>query len=89
MSDAKLIASKLAQPPFNKTINVIQLHDDYTPAQLIQLCHEVMSFIDSQTPNSPFKLVSDIRNEDPESTIIRMFDFLKVLKFNNHHGQEL
>lgn len=79
-SQLKSIVNILSQPPFSKTISTIELHDDYTPAQLLSLITEVMAALDSDNVNSWHKNV-DIRYEDPQDTIIRMGDFLQMLKF--------
>ena len=76
----KLVSTRLSQPPFSKTISSIQLHDDYTPPQLLSLITEIMAFLDAENPNSWHKS-ADIRTEDPEDTVIRLGDFLRVLNF--------
>ncbi len=79
-SDLKTISSQLALPPFSKNVNAIQLHDDYTAPQLLLLLTDVMRIMDVDNPQSWHKN-ADIRTEDPEDTVIRMGDFLRMLKF--------
>ena len=76
----KSVVNALSKSPFNKIISSIELHDDYTQPQLISLITEVMAVLDADNVNSWHKNV-DIRYEDPQDTIIRMADFLQMLKF--------
>lgn len=81
-SQLKTAVSILSQYPFNKSISSIELHDDYTPPQLLSLITEIMAYLDSDNVISWHKNV-DIRYEDPQDTILRMGDFLQMLKFKD------
>ena len=81
-SQLKSAVHILSQPPFNKSISSIQLHDDYTCPQLLSLITQVMAYLDSDNVNSWHKNV-DIRYEDQTDTVIRMGDFLQMLKFKD------
>ncbi|XP_046854329.1 intraflagellar transport protein 81 homolog [Xenia sp. Carnegie-2017] len=69
----KYIVDNLNQKPFNKNLNLISF-DSLNPLTLLQVLNDVFAEVDSQ-----HKL--DIRSEDPESMVVRMLTFLRVLKY--------
>ncbi|KAJ3020677.1 Intraflagellar transport protein 81 [Thoreauomyces humboldtii] len=80
--DLKLISSILAAPPFSRSYSAIQLHDEVPVLQLMQLISDAMAFIDEANPQSPHKKV-DMRNEDPEESVLRVAVFLQLLKWKD------
>ncbi|KAJ3072165.1 Intraflagellar transport protein 81 [Podochytrium sp. JEL0797] len=79
-SDLKLVSEKLALPPFNKQLSVIQLHDEVPAYALIQLISDVAAYLEEGGPSKSIHLV-DIRNEEPEATAWRVGEFMRILKF--------
>ncbi|OXA46468.1 intraflagellar transport protein 81 homolog [Folsomia candida] len=67
------IINELAKKPFSKSFTVISF-DSLKPDQLLQVLNDVLGEIDTGN-----KL--DIREEDPEQTVIRMLNMLRVLKY--------
>ena len=82
------IIDRLGQPPFNRTVSVIQLHDDWTFFQLLQLINDILVSIDfagnsAVTGNAPFvsKHKVDLRDETADQTVNRLVEFLSLLKY--------
>ncbi|XP_031548749.1 intraflagellar transport protein 81 homolog [Actinia tenebrosa] len=69
----KYIIDELNKEPFKKNYNLISF-DSLRPLQLLQVLNDVFAEI------NPVNKI-DIREEDPEAMAIRMFNFLRVLKF--------
>ena len=80
--DLKFISERLALPPFSKSLSVIQIHDELKPVQLLQLINDVVAYIDDANQYSPHRNV-DVRDEQPEDTVNRLGDFLKMLKLKD------
>ncbi|KAI9334153.1 hypothetical protein BDR26DRAFT_840018 [Obelidium mucronatum] len=78
--DLRLVSEKLSQPPFNKNLSVIQLHDEVPAYALIQLISDVAAYLEEGGPVSSVHKV-DIRNEEPEATAWRISEFMRILKF--------
>ncbi|CAD5114753.1 DgyrCDS3793 [Dimorphilus gyrociliatus] len=76
----KYIISQLSQPPFKKTYNMISFNN-LEPLQLLQVVSDVLAEIDSQHN-------VDIREEAAEDTAIRIFNFLKIMKYRHPGGEE-
>ncbi|KAI9141181.1 hypothetical protein BKA69DRAFT_1028786 [Paraphysoderma sedebokerense] len=72
--DLKTISTLLSNPPFNKSVSVIALHDEYSHPQLIALLNDIIIVIEQENPVSPHNV--DLRNELPEITAVRMTDYL-------------
>ncbi|XP_065056271.1 intraflagellar transport protein 81 homolog [Rhopilema esculentum] len=74
MSDQlKFIVDNLNSPPFNRNYNLISF-DSLPDVQLLQVLNDVFTEINPQQ-------ASDIRQEDPEQRVVRMFSFLRMLKY--------
>ncbi|XP_048588151.1 intraflagellar transport protein 81 homolog isoform X2 [Nematostella vectensis] len=69
----KYIVDELNKEPFKKNFNLISF-DSLQPLQLLQVMNDVFAVIDQQ-----HKI--DLRDEEPEATAMRMFTFLRVLKY--------
>ncbi|KAJ3247337.1 Intraflagellar transport protein 81 [Chytriomyces hyalinus] len=78
--DLRLVSDRLSQPPFNKTLSVIQLHDEVPPYALAQLISDVAAYLEEGGPVPSIHKV-DIRNEEPEATAWRIGEFMRILKF--------
>ncbi|KAI8590958.1 hypothetical protein BDZ88DRAFT_412911 [Geranomyces variabilis] len=78
--DLKLIASILGAPPFSKQYSAIQLHDEVPVVQLMQLISDAIATIEETNPLSQHQKV-DMRNEDPEESVVRIASFLQLLKY--------
>ena len=69
----KFLVEELNKPPFERNYNLITfdaLHGD----QLLQITSDVMAEIDAKNK-------IDIREEEPESTAIRILGMLRILKY--------
>ncbi|KAJ3385440.1 Intraflagellar transport protein 81 [Entophlyctis sp. JEL0112] len=80
MVDLKLVSDALQQPPFNKTLSVIQLHDELKFYALAQLVSDVAAYLEDGGPVPSIHKV-DIRNEDSDATAWRIAEFCRILKF--------
>lgn len=69
----KYIVDNLNKPPFNRSYNLISF-DSLPDLQLLQVLNDVFTEINPQQ-------TSDIRQEDPEQRVMRMFSFLRMLKY--------
>jgi len=69
----KYIVDGLNDVPYNKNLNLISF-DSLQPIQLLQILNDVMTNINPQQ-------ASDVRDEDPESRVMRMLQFLRVMKY--------
>lgn len=69
----KFIVDQLNKPPFNKSLNLISF-DSLQPLQLLQVLNDVITDINPQQ-------ASDLREEDPEQRVVRMLNFLKIMKY--------
>lgn len=69
----KFIVDRLNEPPFKKNFNLISF-DSLQPLQLLQVLNDVMTDINPQQ-------ASDLRDEDPEQRVVRMLNFLRVMKY--------
>ncbi|KAI8622652.1 hypothetical protein BC830DRAFT_1162737 [Chytriomyces sp. MP71] len=78
--DLRIVTERLAQPPFNKNLSVIQLHDEVPPYALVQLISDVAAYLEEGGPLPSIHKV-DIRNEEPEATAWRIGEFMRILKF--------
>ncbi|KAJ1562700.1 hypothetical protein HK405_008970 [Cladochytrium tenue] len=78
--DLRLICERLAQPPFNRTFSVIQLHDELAVPAIVQLVTDVAAYIGEASPLPSVHKV-DIRNEEPEETAWRLGDLLRLVKY--------
>ncbi|KAI9349273.1 hypothetical protein DFJ73DRAFT_789978 [Zopfochytrium polystomum] len=78
--DLRLISERLAQPPFNRSLSVIQIHDELAIPAIVQLITDVASHID-EGASVPSVHKVDIRNEEPEDTAWRLGDLLRILKY--------
>ncbi|KAJ3014255.1 UNVERIFIED_CONTAM: Intraflagellar transport protein 81 [Siphonaria sp. JEL0065] len=78
--DLRLVSDKLNQPPFNKNLSVIQLHDEVPAYALVQLISDVAAYLEEGGPVPSVHKV-DIRNEEPEATAWRISEFMRILKF--------
>ncbi|XP_028405978.1 intraflagellar transport protein 81 homolog isoform X1 [Dendronephthya gigantea] len=76
----KYIVDNLNQKPYNKSYNLISF-DSLNPLTLLQILNDVFAEINPQ-----HKL--DIREEDPESMVVRMLTFLRVLKYKPTIGAD-
>lgn len=74
MSDQlKIIVDSLNNAPFNRNYNLISF-DSLQDVQLLQVMNDVFTEINPQQ-------AADIRQEDPEQRVVRMFTFLRLLKY--------
>ena len=73
MEMVKFIIQSLNKPPFNYNYNVINF-DSLTPIELLQVLSDVLQQISDQP-----KL--DIRLEDSEQTMARIFNLLHILRY--------
>jgi intraflagellar transport protein 81 len=71
--DAAAIVQGLNVSPFNKGLSIVTL-ERKTPGDLLLLLQEILQEIDISQK-------IDIRDEPPEFTAQRMFDFLWILKY--------
>eukprot|EP00794_Sanderia_malayensis_P010972 gene10972-12135_t len=81
MSDQlKYIVENLNNSPFNRNYNLISF-DSLQDLALLQVLNDVFTEISPQQ-------ASDIRQEDPGQRVIRMFSFLRLLKYKppTDHG---
>ncbi|ORY38172.1 hypothetical protein BCR33DRAFT_754577 [Rhizoclosmatium globosum] len=78
--DLRLVSDRLAQPPFNKNLSVIQLHDEVPAYALVQLISDVAAYLEEGGPIPSIHKV-DIRNEEPDATAWRIGEFMRILKF--------
>lgn len=69
----KFIVDCLNETPYQKNLNLISF-DSLQPIQLLQILNDVMTEINPQH-------ASDVREEDPEQRVMRMLNFLKVMKY--------
>lgn len=69
----QLIVTKLNQEPFKKGLTLVSF-DKKSPLELLQILQDVLAEI------SPEQKV-DLRDEPPEFTAQRIFDFLWILKY--------
>jgi len=69
----KFIVGRLAEPPFNKTYNLISF-DSLEMFTLLQTLSDVVLAIED-------KAVIDIREEGADETAIRLFSSLRILKY--------
>ena len=74
----KYIVGELNLEPFNKNTNLI-VFDGLTGEQLLQVLSDVLAEIDSSTP-------VDIREEEPDVTVVRVLGALRVLKYKPPAG---
>ena len=87
-SNLSFIVDCLNKAPFNKSVSIIQLHDDWTFFQLLCLLNEVIVSIDSagnangsQGSNFVSRHKVDLRDETAEVTTQRLIEFLALLKY--------
>lgn len=69
----KKLVLELNKPPYNKNYNLISF-DSLTGEQLLQNLSDVMAEIDAKNQ-------IDIREEEPETTILRILGMLRILKY--------
>eukprot|EP01135_Chromosphaera_perkinsii_P007956 Nk52_evm28s1073 gene=Nk52_evmTU28s1073 len=69
----KFIIEWLNKDPLEKRLTLISF-DELTPLELLQLLNDVFSEL------SPLQK-ADLRQEPPEDTVIRMLEFLRILKY--------
>lgn len=69
----KYIVQELNKEPFKKNYNLISF-DSLEPLQLLQVLNDVLGVVDP-------KQAMDIREETPDTTAIRIFGCLRVLKY--------
>lgn len=69
----KFIVDQLNGPPFNKNFNLISF-DSLQPINLLQILNDVITQINYQE-------ASDLREEDPEQRVLRMLNFLRIMKY--------
>jgi len=69
----KFIVDKLNQEPFKRSYNLISF-DSLQPLHLLQVLNDIFADIDN-------KHKIDLREEDPEQMAVRMFGFLRILKY--------
>jgi len=69
----KFIVERLNEAPYNKNLNLISF-DSLQPIQLLQILNDVMTEINPQQ-------ASDLRDEEPEARVVRMLNFLRVMKY--------
>ncbi|KAI3380884.1 hypothetical protein SNEBB_002403 [Seison nebaliae] len=79
MTDTSVhIISKLNAEPFKKNFNVLNF-ESLNNTQLLQLLNDVFTEIDE-------KQKANIKEETPEQTAVRMFNFLRVLNYQPKQG---
>jgi len=69
----KYLVSELNKPPYSKNYNLISF-DALTGEQLIQNLSDVLAEIDAKNR-------VDIREEEPETTALRILGMLRILKY--------
>ncbi len=69
----KKLVLELNKPPYNKNYNLISF-DSLSGEQLLQNLSDVMAEIDAKNQ-------IDIREEEPETTILRILGMLRILKY--------
>lgn len=74
----QFIVNALNQSPFNKSLTLVSF-DKKSPQELVQLLQDVLEEI---SPDQK----ADLRNETPDFTAQRVFDFLWVLKYKSPVG---
>lgn len=75
--DLKIISTAISSPPFNRRLSIIQLHDELSAAQLLDIIFEVAAFIDEASKPSVF--LPDGR--EIEEKVFRLVEFLRMLKY--------
>jgi len=69
----KYVVDHLNEKPFSKNLNLISF-DSLQSLQLLQILNDVITEISPEQ-------ISDLREEDPEQRVVRMIQFLKVMKY--------
>lgn len=75
---AKKLLEYLNKPPFSRNLTLVSL-DEQEPPALLQLLNDVLAEI---SPDHKMNL----REEDPEQTVIRMLGLLRVLKYKPNNA---
>mmetsp|Transcript_51921 Transcript_51921/g.86312 ORF Transcript_51921/g.86312 Transcript_51921/m.86312 type:complete len:680 (+) Transcript_51921:62-2101(+) len=76
MSEIQLIVDKLNEPPFQQGLTLVTF-DEKSPAELLQLANDVFAILDP-------KQARDLRDEQPDQTVARMFEFLRILNYKQN-----
>ena len=78
-ASVKFIVEKLKGEPFNMTGLSLVVFDEKVGMELVQLLNDVFAKLDDQNK-------VDLRDEEPEATATRLFNFLRIVKFNVPQG---
>lgn len=70
----KFITAELKKEPFGRTYNLISF-DSLSGEQLLQILSDVLAVVEAK-PHGV-----DIREEDPEATVLRILGLLRILKY--------
>ena len=76
------IAEAIAQPPISQVATIIELHDEWSFFQLLNLLNDVLIQIDvAQSPSGATKHKVDLRDETAEATTQRICEAISLLKY--------
>uniref|UniRef100_A0A7S0WQ24 IFT81 calponin homology domain-containing protein n=1 Tax=Chlamydomonas leiostraca TaxID=1034604 RepID=A0A7S0WQ24_9CHLO len=78
MGDIHYIVDKLNQPPFQYNLTLLSFSEK-TPQELLQLVSDIFTQI------SPKHQKVDISKEDPDNTVDRLVNFLKIIKYKPNY----
>ncbi|GFH17081.1 intraflagellar transport protein 81, partial [Haematococcus lacustris] len=78
MGDIHYIVDKLNSPPFSYNLTLLSFSEK-TPTELLQLISDIFSLI------NPRKQKHDVSKEDPDQTVERLVNFLKIIKYKPNY----
>ncbi|KAJ9520183.1 hypothetical protein QJQ45_030110 [Haematococcus lacustris] len=87
MGDIHYIVDKLNSPPFSYNLTLLSFRfsgcvptcSEKTPTELLQLISDIFSLI------NPRKQKHDVSKEDPDQTVERLVNFLKIIKYKPNY----
>jgi hypothetical protein len=72
----KLIIDRLQNPPFNKSLNLINLISEQT---IVPIIHEVILYIEKSNTYSSQKV--DLKTEEKAATASRICNFMRMMNY--------
>eukprot|EP01086_Lenisia_limosa_P016739 TRINITY_DN6826_c0_g1_i1.p1 TRINITY_DN6826_c0_g1~~TRINITY_DN6826_c0_g1_i1.p1 ORF type:complete len:679 (+),score=171.06 TRINITY_DN6826_c0_g1_i1:124-2160(+) len=78
MVDIGFIVHSLNAPPFNMDLTLVDF-DEKKPFERLQVMNIILGSL--STTQGSYKHIEDLRDEEPEATVIRMTSFLRILNF--------